>query len=165
MAQQAFGVIGDALKNLKPLFVSIFNVMKDMILQLVRSFIYLGSIMNDVLHGRFKGSIDRANQAVQEFDRKLQEKRDKRKQDEAGKGGPAAPGGAKHTERHAGQAMAKAEITGIAEVWRKIQTSDMNTPEQQRQMEILETQKKANQSLDKIAQNTTPKGNTYTGGQ
>ncbi len=152
---------------IRPVFEAVFGAIRFAILAVGKALVYVGTLLRELIKGNFNSAISTANQAVTDFENKIEEKRAERENRRArlkeGKG--SGIGGSLGDEddtkapkgRHAPMAQQKVELVGISELWKKAQSAAVETPEQKAaqerlraQQQALEEQKKTNKLLEKI---------------
>ncbi len=156
-----FQAMGETAKIFGNVVVGIFNGIKWAISAVIKTLIYLKTILTEVMNGNFSGAMGKANEAVEEYDRKIKEREAERKERASQRGESGWGWGKKRKRRLAGihrWRRIKAELIGIVDAWKKVQTSAAQTPEQMKEEErnrttqdALNEQRKTNEWLKKIA--------------
>jgi phage-related protein len=155
--------IKSTVAGLKPLFETVFSAITFTITSVIKTLIYLSTLLKEISKGNFSGAVSSAADAVNEFDRRLDEKqaaREGRKKDRTASTEettttpekPQQPEKPKPEtdNRHAGQLLQKVELIGFADMWKKAMQATIETPESKMQQEVINTQKEGNQDRKRM---------------
>ena len=155
-----FKAMKDNLILLRPVFETVFGVIKSTIDATIKSLIFLSKVLQQVAKGNFSGALSAGRDAVQEYEDRIKKKEEEanekvaglengrsRKKPDISPDKAGAPG-TNPNNRFTPLGQQKADLIGIVDAWRKAQTANNETPEARKIIEQNELIKANNAKQD-----------------